>query len=612
MSEKKQSGTDEKEQTPSALDESVSASYKSQLPQMPSLQKPSPELEEKKKQLEKLKDSILAKFPFVKAMGIVPPNFAQLFDEEEVPREFAKEVAEKKPDHLVLLIPEDEYKNINKIEREVVQIVRDSGENIWVHIKSIEVDLWTYGLDSRFEFLDAIALSFPLHDTGILGSLRVAVIHKNLVLNWLNRGRAKYVATYAIGGSLVRGTADKTSDVDTFVIIDDTDVKRMSAIELREKLRAKIHDYIREATALAGVGNVLNVQVYLLTDFWQAVKDAQPIIFTFIRDGIPLYDRGTFIPWKRLLKLGKIKPSPEAIELFMKEGDRTNDIVTRKLLDTMVEIYFGVVTPTQALMMLAGHAPPVPKTIVSEVKKVLVEEEKVMSEKELKTLEKAVKYYKDYEHGKLKSITGKEIDELWSEAKDYFVRLKEIRKKLESKLQKERTKQIREEVFSLLEKMFGKKSEKELVAEFEKEVVEKGKLPERLLDTLKSVAELSSKGKKEELSQLDVERLTRDAFELVRAITEYLQRRDVLKLERGLMRIKHNDENYELVITPRTTFLISQSGEIKKIEGEKLTQSSKSELEEAMSEKLGNKELYAKDDVLEALKKALGSFEIVL
>ena len=37
----------------------------------------------------------------------------------------------------------------------------------------------------------------------------------------------KYVTSYVVGGSLTTGTAKKDSDVDVFVIIDDTDVKRM-------------------------------------------------------------------------------------------------------------------------------------------------------------------------------------------------------------------------------------------------------------------------------------------------------------------------------------------------------------------------------------------------
>jgi predicted nucleotidyltransferase len=253
-----------------------------------------------------------------------------------------KDVADSKPIHIMMLIPEDEYKNLSKIKPDVIKLAQESGENLWVHIKTVEVDLWNYGLDSKYEFLDAIAASFPLHDSGLLGGLRLASIHKNLTLNWLNSSRVQYVATYAIGGSLVRGTADETSDVDTIVIIDDTDVKRMSRVELLEKLRGRIvGDFWKEASALAGVKNPLGVQVWLLTDFWQRVKDAEPVAFTFIRDAVPLYDRGTFIPWKRLLQMCRIKPSPEAIDLYMKEGERTEELIKRRMLDAMIDIITG-------------------------------------------------------------------------------------------------------------------------------------------------------------------------------------------------------------------------------------------------------------------------------
>ncbi|HIF15057.1 MAG TPA: hypothetical protein EYQ86_06990, partial [Bacteroidetes bacterium] len=68
---------------------------------------------------------------------------------------------------------------------------------------------------------------------------------------------------YVVGGSLVRGEAIKTSDVDVTVIIDDTDVKRMPRMELKEKLRGIIYSYIQEAEAIAGVNkNTLNVQIW--------------------------------------------------------------------------------------------------------------------------------------------------------------------------------------------------------------------------------------------------------------------------------------------------------------------------------------------------------------
>ncbi len=559
-----------------------------------------------KTKLESFKKKILKKFPFTKALGILPPNFSALFEEDEgIP----KEISSTRPLHLVMVIPEEEYKNLNKIKPDVIEISKESGENLWVHIKTSEVDVLNYGLDSKYEFIDAISASFPLYDTGYLGALRVASIHKNLVLNWLNVGRIRYVATYAIGGSLVRGTADKTSDVDTFVIIDDTDVKRMSRVELLEKLRGRIvYEFVKEATALAGVKNILNVQVYLLTDFWQSVKDAQPVMFTFIRDGIPLYDRGTFTPWKRLLQMGKIKPSPEAIDLYMKEGERTDEMIKRRMLDAMVDVYFGVVTPTQAMMMLSGHAPPVPKTIVAEVKKVLVDEKKVMTLAELKTLEKVVKHYKDYEHGKLKEISGKEIDLLLEDSKKYTKKIKEIREKLESKILDSQTEQIYDSTFSLLKKIFSEKKQELIIKEFEKQLIKTGKIPERMLSILKEISEIKSR--KGKISQTDVHRINKDSYELVTALTEYLQRKDLISLERGIVQIDLKDGKAEIVQTEKGFFIIQQNGKLFKFVGAELKESSREEFEKSVSalSKMGNAEIPS--ELFEALKKKFGEFVI--
>ena len=224
-----------------------------QTPQMPDMQKVQQQaidFEKIKTKLENFKKQFVKKYSFTMAIGILPAQAAQMFEEDE---QIPKEVADTKPLYVLAILPEEQYKNIPKIKPEILKFVKETGENLWLLFKT-PVDLWNYGLDSKFEFLDAISASFPLHDNGFLGALRVANIHKSLVL----RKFEKYVASYVIGGSLVRGTAGKDSDVDVFVVIDDTDVKRMSRIELLEKLRGIIYDYIREATALSGVKNILN------------------------------------------------------------------------------------------------------------------------------------------------------------------------------------------------------------------------------------------------------------------------------------------------------------------------------------------------------------------
>lgn len=232
--------------------------------------------EKTNKDLEKYKSEITKKYKFIEAIGLIPSQANKKIEEEY---EIEENEAKKGLVHVLTIIPESEFKNIGNIRLEAIKIAKKHNSKLWVHVMT-PVDIWNLGLDSKFEAFEAISMSYPILDKGILADLRVSQIHKSLVL----RKFEKYVTSYVIYGSLIRGEATKKSDVDISVIIDDTDVKRMPRLELKEKLRGIIYSYIAEAEAIAGVKNKLNVQIWLLTEFWDGVKDAQPVFFTFIRD----------------------------------------------------------------------------------------------------------------------------------------------------------------------------------------------------------------------------------------------------------------------------------------------------------------------------------------
>lgn len=592
----------ESDKKPTSLGSHISSPISYTPPvQLPVPNDPLKEAEKVRGELDDLKKKLIKKFPFTLALSILPAAAFPVFEEEEG---LTKEEIARKPLHLYMIVPEEEYSNIaKKIKPELLKLVQESKQNVWIHIKT-PVDVWNYGLDSKFDMIDAVGASFPLHDKGFLGALRVANIHKTLVL----RKFEKYVATYAVGGSLVRGTADKDSDVDTFVVIDDTDVKKMPRMQLLEKLRGFIYDYIREATALAGVKNILNVQVYLLTDFWQSVKDATPVIFTFIRDGVPMHDRGTFLPWKMLLKMGKIKPSPEAVDTFMKYGEQNDALVKRRLMDAMIDLYWSVVTPTQALMMLAGHAPPVPKTIVADVKKEFVEKERLMSTKDIKTLERAVKLYKDYEHGVLKEISGSEIDSLLKEANAYDKSMRAMRTKLERRIVQKDADALYVEVVTLLENALGKHAKEELVRQFDKQFVKSGKLAPRLLPTLRRVFELKQKAKNPKFSQHELDDVRRDAEELITKLSEYLQRRDLIKAERSVVKLKVGNRLAEVILTDKQVFAVD-AGKVLKLHNGSFVPSDASELDAALKTSKDAAPSIS-ESTLHALKKQFGAFEI--
>jgi uncharacterized protein (UPF0332 family) len=331
------------------------------------------------------------------------------------------------------------------------------------------------------------------------------------------------------------------------------------------------------------VKNKLSPQVYILTEFWEAVKDAHPVIFTFIRDGVPLYDRGAFMPWKLLLRMGKIKPSPEAIDMFMSLGERVSESVKRKLNEIATEdIYWGVITPSQAVLMLYGISPPTPRETVELMEKIFVKKEKLLEQKYVNILKKIVEIYKDYEHERVKTISGKEIDELIKETSSYMKRLKELMGQIETRTKEKTILQLHDEIFKLLEKILGKCSEQRLIEKFNNELVKKGKIRSRTLETIKAISKIR-KQKKIKLTKHELEALRKDAFVLTSLLIEYAQRKDLLSFNK--IRIKYKKQNKQLeteaFLLGSKLFVIMPDA-IKKVTEEGIFQSDKKELEKEL------------------------------
>ena len=566
------------------------------------------EIDKTKEKLESFKKDILKKFPFTLALGITPPQAAERFDEE---LGLTPEEKKTKPMHISMIIPEEQFKEIAKIRAEVIKTAKEIKPTIWVNIIT-PVDMANYCLDSKFDIIEAIAMSYPLYDKNILGTFRVSSIHKSLCL----RKFEKYIYSYVIGGSLVRGEGKATSDIDAYIIIDDTDVKRMSRLELKEKLRAIIYQYVAEASELAGVKTLLHVQVYLLTEFWEDVKDAVPVIFGFIRDGIPLYDRGGFLPWKLLLKIGKIKPSPEAIDKFMSMGDKTKEIVKNRLLDIVIgDIYWSVLTPTQALLMLYGVPPPNTYETVNEVKRIFVEQEKLLEKKYLDILENiTIHYYKGFEHGKIKEVSGTEVDKLLKDAEDYNKRLRALIEQLESKSQEKTMNETYNNVFKILKHLFGDKPENELVKLVEKELVNKGKTDPKNLKVLHELIDAKKKLKsKKKPTKYEIEDIRKNATYLINSLIEYGQRCDLVDIKKLQLRIKYKDslgkdKHAELYLT-NPAFILDEF-KLKKITSEgKLEEAKQDEFENIISSQKGKPQHLSKE-ILSVLKKNYGDFDI--
>lgn len=510
-------------------------------------------LEQIKDKLDKLQKRAVERFgKYIAGVGLLPPE-----------REKDGKLVSPEKINVLVLVDDTDSQKISKAElREKLQgiiqnIAHDIDKNFAPDVV-IFSELWQSCFDGKYELLQMISLAAPVYDKGMFAAIKIAEIHKTMVLKKFE----KYIVSYVLSGSLIRGQATQTSDIDVFIVIDDTDVKKMTRAELKDKLRAIIIGMGIEAGEITGIKNKLNIQVYILTDFWDSLREANPVIFTLLRDGVPFYDRGIFMPWKHLLKMGKIKPSQEAIDLFMSSGDQMLKRVHFKLREIgMEDTYYAILTPSQAALMLYGVAPPAPKETAQLMREIFVKKLKILEDEYVKILEYNINVRKELEHGTLKDLSGKEIDKLLEDADKYLKRINRLFTQIEKMRNEESVEHLYEAVVTIIRDILRlegieKVNDREIVQIFEEEVVIRGLIPQKYLRILKEIEKAKKDYEAKKLTKNDVENVRRNSSEFMRFMIEYIQRKRGRELERAKIRVKHGERYGEVILLDDVAFII--------------------------------------------------------
>ncbi len=609
----KQSKKEEKKETPAPQDMSLPKEVQEKVAAL-------------KGKLEKFQKSTIEKFDkYIKGIALMPPPKAppahlppEILAEEQKRFEQIKD-----KHHILVLIDDTEPSKMSKQElKDKLITIMDSearaiDQNIVPQILLL-TELWQNCFDGKYDWLQLIAMSAPGYDTGILSAIKIAEIHKSMVLKKFE----KYIVAYVLAGSIVTGRSTKESDIDVFIVIDDTDVKKMTRTELKDKLRAIIINMGLDAGDLTGIKNKINIQTYILTDYWDALREANPVMFTFLRDGVPFYDRGIFMPWKQLLKMGKIKPSQEAIDMYMSTGEQGLERVKFKLKDIATEDFFwSILTPTQAALMLYGVPPPAPKETCDVLRELFVKKEKLLEEEYVKILESVIQVRKDIEHGIKKEATGKEIDKLVEDSERYMKRLKKLFTQIEKIKEEEMILGLHETMTTVIRDVLKSEGmdkilEEELISSFEDKLISTGKVPAKMLRLLNEFIDAKKAYDAGKLTKTDVDKARKNASELAKFLVEYLQRKRGRELEQAKVRVKYGEKFGEITLLGNTAFVIRNiDAQEKIIEKATINQdgslgpleaSSWEEYEKALAKIALPPKAFIKEPVFESLKKIFG------
>ena len=336
------------------------------------------------------------------------------------------------------------------------------------------------------------------------------------------------VKCIVVMGSVARDEFKPKSDIDVFVVIDDT------SFEITPELHDKIDEDLEKIAEK--ISDKLSVQPsYTLTEFWDYARVCHPIIYNFIKEGIAVYDTGFFTPIKKLLEMGRIPATREAIESYMEGAPKKlMRAKTVKLLMLAEDCYYAMLNTAQAVLMFMGLAPPVPSKAYDDVKKFLVEPG-ILEPEYAEWLREIIEIRKKIEHKELMDVEGKFIDEWIDKAEKFVNKMFSLLNALEIRKREkilERTYEVMHKAAITALKSLKKMPEKEeeVPLAFKKEFIESKMIDPYYSEVwakVESMKKLADEKKITEISDKDVYEMREHVRRLIHDLAKVLKEKGV-------------------------------------------------------------------------------------
>ncbi len=228
------------------------------------------------------------------------------------------------------------------------------------------------------------------------------------------------VKCVVVWGSVTRGEHTPESDIDTFVLLDDTKLAEDVPLDIKEKIRWKVAELAKK------IDPRITLQYFsFLTEFWDDLRHGEPLVIDVLRWGIPIYDVGIFTPAKKLLERGKISSSREAIMRRMSlasAGFKQCEYRLRKQIPFYLEQ--AMANAGQAPIMILGSLPPGKEAVGKTLDNLFVKSK--MLEKEYADLANEIhEFAKNAEKGKIE-VTGQLVEEYIQKTDKFIKRMYQL------------------------------------------------------------------------------------------------------------------------------------------------------------------------------------------
>ncbi|MBD3318560.1 hypothetical protein GF342_01485 [Candidatus Woesearchaeota archaeon] len=226
-----------------------------------------------------------------------------------------------------------------------------------------------------------------------------------------------FVKAIVLFGSVSREErANHIPDIDILMVVDD--LTMMLSEEVIEAYRI-----ITENTASA-VSRRLHITTMKLTNFWEYVRNGDPIAVNMLRDGYPLFDTGLFEPLQQLLHDGRIKPTRESMYSYFARAPLTMANADWHILQACTDLYWAVIDAAHAALMKYHVVPPTPGHVSEELRQNMSTMK--LHKKYVRTMNEFFTLNKNIVHRKIQSISGKDYDTYKTKAQEFIREMQRI------------------------------------------------------------------------------------------------------------------------------------------------------------------------------------------
>ena len=235
--------------------------------------------------------------------------------------------------------------------------------------------------------------------------------------NELHKELGGLIRAVVVFGSTARKTKQPGGDIDVMIILDDTQIS----------LNAEVTEAYRVIVSRLVVKNSTKLHIVTLrfTNFWEYVRNGDPVAINILRDGVALIDSGFFDPLQVLLKRGRIRPSQESIWTYYMRSPNTLNNSKWHIAQATLDLYWAVIDASHAALMKMGEIPPSPDHVADMLEKKLVHK-KLLEAKYVATMRNFYRLMKLITHREIKEIKGEEYDRYYKEAEEFVNRVRKI------------------------------------------------------------------------------------------------------------------------------------------------------------------------------------------